>query len=92
MINKYLMLGTTDHTPVNAPCSGCRCDRQHEVLRSVRQKIVDDMDSITTDYQIVLCLTCKSPSLRMQVVDTDLFFFDEQRGESVTHNVVKSFS
>ena len=89
---KILIRDAADHTPVNAPCSRCRSEKQHEVLRSVRQQIDDDMDSIITDYQIVICLTCKTPSFRMQVVDTDLYYFDVEKQDTVTSCVVKAFS
>jgi uncharacterized iron-regulated protein len=91
-MKKVLIQGATDHTHFNALCSRCKCERQHEVLKSVRQIIEDDMDSITSDYQIVLCLTCKNPSCRRQVVDTDLYHFDEERQETVTTCFVRALA
>lgn len=91
-MKKVLILGATDLTPVSALCAQCKCQRQHEVLKSVRQIIEDDMDSITSDYQIVLCLTCKTPSCRRQVVDTDLYHFDEERQETVTTCFVRALA
>jgi len=91
-MKKVLIQGATDHIPVSALCALCKCERQHQVLKSVRQIIEDDMDSITSDFQIVLCLTCKTPSFRRQVVDTDIYHFDKEKQETVTTCFVRSFS
>lgn len=90
-MRKVLIQGATDHTPVSVLCAQCKCERQHEVLKSVRQIIEDDMDSITSDFQIILCLTCKTPSFRKQLVNTDLYHFDEEKQEAVTTCFVRAF-
>lgn len=92
MINNVLIPDVTDHTSVDGLCLQCKVDGPHEVLHSYTQKIDYDMDSVTTDYQIVLCVTCKSPSFRKQVVNTDLYYFDKEKQESVTCCFVRSFS
>lgn len=92
MINNVLIPDATGHTSVNSLCSQCKVDGPHEVLHSYTQKIDYDMDSVTTDYQIVLCVTCKSPSFRKQIVNTDLYYFDREKQESVTCCFVRSFS
>lgn len=92
MINNVLIPEAADHTSVNGLCSHCKVDGPHEVLHSYTQKIDYDLDSVTTDYQIVLCQTCKSPSFRKQVVNTDLYYFDREKQESVTFCLVRSFS
>ncbi|MNJ30892.1 hypothetical protein D3C77_255050 [compost metagenome] len=92
MINNVLIPDATDHTPVNGLCSQCNVEGPHNVLHSYTQKIDHDMDSVITDYQIVLCQSCKSPSFRKQVVNTDLYYFDEEKQESVLCCFVRTFS
>lgn len=91
MSRKVLLPGATDRTPVMSFCIQCRLEKQHEVLKSIRQKIDDDMESEITDYQIVICLGCKSLSFRMQLVDTDLYFFDKEQQQTVISCTIKSY-